>query len=157
MTHDRFDKLLAQQLEMNPRTWSALEERGIGTNTLLVIEYSFTAPGKRHARDLVKVLRSRTNFSTELVVDGSRLRRHWRVVGHTQPSTASIDMLNEWVTFMVNVGAKHQCRFDGWGAVVPDPQPGGPTGPAAKLQQGFGEHRLNGHGVNGSARGSGGS
>ena len=150
---DRFDKLLAQQLEMNPRTWSALEERGIGANTLLVIEYSFTAPGKRHARDLVKVLRSRTNFSTELVADGSRLRRHWRVVGHTQPSTASIEMLNEWVTFMVNVGAKHQCRFDGWGARVPEPQPGA-KGPPAKLQQGFGEHRLNGHGLNGSAAGT---
>jgi hypothetical protein len=151
MTDDRFDKLLAQQLEMNPRTWSALAERGIDANTLLVIEYSFTAPGKRAARDLVKVLRSRTNFSTELVADGSRIKRHWRVVGHTQPSTVSLEMLNEWVTFMVNLGAQHgHCRFDGWGARVPDPQPGGATaGPPAKLQQGFGEHRQ--HGVNGSA------
>ena len=64
MNDDRFDKLLAQQLEMNPRTWSALEERGIGLTTLLVIEYSFTAPGRRAARDLVKVLRSRSTCST---------------------------------------------------------------------------------------------
>ena len=59
-------------------------------------------------------------------------------------------MLNEWVTFMVTLGAKYGgCRFDGWGARVPEAQPG-PSEPRAKLQQGFGENRLNGHGLNGA-------
>lgn len=149
MSDDRFRELLAQQLEMNPRTWSALEQRGVGPTTMLVFEYSFTAPGKRAASQLQKTLHARTNFSADMLGEGSRLKRHWRVVGHTQPSTASIDMLNDWVTFMVTLGAKHgECRFDGWGVHVPDAQPEGE--PSNDLQHGFGAHRLNGHAVNGA-------
>ena len=143
---DRFHRLLAQQLEMNPRTWAALEERGIDTRTLLVIEYSFTAPGRRQARELETVLRARTNFSSEVISEGPRLRRRWRLVGHTQPATASVEMLNDWVTFMVTLGAKHgACRFDGWGVKVPDAKPAEPAG-EQRLQQGFTAHRHNGHG-----------
>ena len=142
---DRFKRLLAQQLEMNPRTWSALEERGIDARTPLVIEYSFTAPGRREARSLVTVLRARTNFSADVIPEGSRLKRQWRVVGHTQPATASIEMLNDWVTFMVTLGAKNgECRFDGWGVKVPEARP--VPAPDAQLQQGFQAHRHNGHG-----------
>jgi hypothetical protein len=125
---DRFHRLLAQQLEMNPRTWSALEERGVDTRTPLVIDYSFTAPGRRQARELETVLRARTNFSSEVIAEGPRLRRRWRVVGHTQPATASVEMLNDWVTFMVKTGYTHACRFDGWGAEVPDAPPPQGTG-----------------------------
>jgi hypothetical protein len=143
MTEDRFHRLLAQQLEMNPKTWSALEQRGVDTQTPLVIEYSFTAPGKRPARDLVKVLRQRTNFTAEVIAEGPRLKRHWRVVGHTQPATASVEMLNDWVTFMVTLGAKNGgCRFDGWGVKVPEAQPRVAAG--EQLQQGFAAYRRNG-------------
>ena len=37
MTDERFHKLLAQQLEMNPRTWAALLDKGVDVKTLLVI------------------------------------------------------------------------------------------------------------------------
>jgi hypothetical protein len=142
---DRFQRLLAQQLEMNPRTWAALEERGVDARTPLVIDYSFTAPGRRQAKELVTVLRARTNFSSEVIAEGPRLKRRWRVVGHTQPATASVDMLNDWVTFMVTLGAKNgACRFDGWGVKVPEAKPGASAG--ERLQQGFGDHRHNGHG-----------
>lgn len=149
-TDERFRRLLEQQLEMNPRTWSALEQRGVGARTLIVVEFSFTAPGRRAARKLVKVLRERTNFSAEIVADGPRLRRRWRVVGHTQPSTASVEMLNDWVTFMVTLGARTgECRFDGWGVTVPEaPAPGEPAGD--ELQRGFEAYRRNGHGIAGT-------
>jgi hypothetical protein len=141
---DRFRRLLEQQLEMNPRTWSALEERGVDARTLLIIEYSFTAPSRRAARDLVKVLRERTNFTAEVLAEGPRLKRHWRIVGHTQPATASVEMLNDWVTFMVTLGAKHgACRFDGWGVKVPDAQPHDAGG--EELQQTLSAYRRNGH------------
>ena len=141
MTDERFHKLLAQQLEMNPRTWAALLDKGVDDKTLLVIEFSFTAPGKQAARTLMKVLRARTNFEAELLGEGSLLRRHWRIVGHTQPSTASIEMLDDWVTFMVTLGAKNgNCRFDGWGVRVPESKP--PAEPSQSLQQGF---STNGH------------
>jgi hypothetical protein len=147
---ERFQRLLAQQLEMNPRTWSALEQRGVGARTLLVIEFSFTAPGRRAARELVKVLGERTNFSAQVVAEGPRLRRHWRVVGHTQPSTASVEMLNDWVTFMVTLGAQHgACRFDGWGVSVPEAPPAEESA-GDELQQGLDAYRRNGHGVGGA-------
>jgi hypothetical protein len=142
---DRFQRLLEQQLEMNPRTWAALEQRGVDARTPLVIDYAFTAPGKRQAKELVRVLLVRTNFASELVAEGPRLRRRWRVVGHTQPATASVEMLNDWVTFMVTLGAKNgACRFDGWGVKVPEAKPGETAG--EQLQQGFTAHRHNGHG-----------
>jgi hypothetical protein len=141
---ERFQRLLAQQLEMNPRTWAALEERGVGARTPLVIEFSFTAPGKRQAEKLVEVLGQRTNFTSELLAEGSRFKRHWRVVGHTQPAAASVEMLDDWVTFMVTLGAKNgECRFDGWGVKVPEEQAG--DAPGAQLAQGFGALRRNGH------------
>lgn len=140
---DRYERLLAQQLEMNPRTWAALEEHGVDAQTLLVIDFSFTAPGRRQARDLRKLLRARTNFSAEVLGEGSRLKRHWRVVGSTRPSTASVGMLNDWVTFMVTLGARHgDCRFDGWGAKIPEGEPR--DAPGAELQQGF-RRGSNGH------------
>jgi hypothetical protein len=150
MSDDPFQRLLAQQLEMNPRTWSALEQRGINTRTLLVIEFSFTAPSRRAARELVKVLRDRTNFSAEVIAEGPRLRRHRRVVGHTQPSTASVEMLNDWVTFMVTLGARSgACRFDGWGVSVPEAPPASEAG-GDELQQSLSAYRRNGHGVSGA-------
>jgi hypothetical protein len=145
MADDRFHRLLEQQLAMNPRTWSALEERGVDAQTLLVIEFSFTAPGKRQARELVKVLRERTNFSADVTGEGPLRKRHWRVVGHTQPATASVEMLNDWVTFMVTLGAKHgACRFDGWGVKVPETQPQEAPGELPQELQG---DRRNGHHV----------
>jgi hypothetical protein len=156
-TDDRFKRLLAQQLEMNPRTWSALEERGVDATTLLVIEFSFTAPGKRQARHLLEVLRQRTSFSARVIAEGSLFKRHWRVVGHTKPSTASVEMLNDWVTFMVTLGATHGgCRFDGWGVKVPDAQPPDEA-PGERLQQGFATHRRNGDSVNRSPPTGGGA
>jgi hypothetical protein len=140
---DRFKRLLEQQLAMNPRTWAALNEKGVDEQTLIVIEFSFTAPDKNAARYLEKVLKARTNFVTELLSEGSRLKRHWRLVGHTQPSTASIEMLNDWVTFMVTLGAKNGgCRFDGWGVKVPERTAPGEQSIGASLQQGFSS---NGH------------
>jgi hypothetical protein len=145
MTDDRFRRLLDQQLGMNPRTWAALRDKGVDEQTLLVIEFSFTAPRKQAARNLMKVLRARTNFAAEIISGGSLFKRQWRIVGHTQPSTASVDMLDDWVTFMVTLGAKNgDCRFDGWGVKVPDHKPPGER--TTSLQQGFSS---NGHPMNG--------
>ena len=140
---DRFKRLLAQQLEMNPRTWAALEEHGVDEQSLMVIEFSFTAPGKKQATELVNTLRRRTTFSADVLREGTLLKRHWRVVGHTLPSTVSIAMLDDWVTFMVTLGAKYgSCRFDGWGVRMPDGKPQG--GAAEGLEHGFTANGANG-------------
>jgi hypothetical protein len=56
---------------------------------------------------------------------------------------ASLDMLNDWVTFMVTLGAKNgECRFDGWGVRMPDGKPQG--GAAEGLEHGFAANGSNG-------------
>lgn len=149
--HDPFRQLLDRQLEMNPRTWAALEQRGVSSETLLVIDFYFTAPSKDAAKYLMRIIRQRTSFACEVRPEGPRLKRTWRVFGQTKPSTASIEMLNDWVTFMVTIGAKNgECRFDGWGVKVPEAQRGAVPTVAEELARGFEVQRQNGHSANGS-------
>ncbi len=149
---DPYRLLLDRQLEMNPRTWAALEQRGVDSKTPIVIDFYFTAPSKDAAKYLMRILRQRTSFACEIHPEGPRLKRTWRVIGQTKPSTASVEMLNDWVTFMVTVGAKNgECRFDGWGVKVPEAQPGGAAPAAAEeLGQSFQAQSQNGHSANGS-------
>jgi len=119
-----FQALLDNQLEMNPQTWAALQGRGVDENTLLIIDFAFTAKGKAEAEALVSFLREKTTFSAIARAErGTSLRKRWIVRGRTQPSTSSLEMLNDWVTFMVKAGYTHACRFDGWGVEVPDTAP----------------------------------
>ncbi|HUR84325.1 MAG TPA: ribonuclease E inhibitor RraB [Solirubrobacteraceae bacterium] len=149
---DPFLRLLDRQLEMNPRTWAALEQRGVTSQTLIVIDFYFTAPSKDAAKYLVRILRQRTSFACEVHPEGPRLKRTWRVIGQTKPSTASVQMLNDWVTFMVTLGAKNgESRFDGWGVKVPEAQAGTAPTVAEELGQSFTvKQGQNGHSANGS-------
>ncbi len=149
---DPYRLLLDRQLEMNPRTWAALEQRGVTSKTLIVIDFYFTAPSKDAAKYLVRILRQRTSFACEVHPEGPRLKRTWRVMGQTKPSTASVEMLNDWVTFMVTLGAKNgECRFDGWGVKVPEAQAGATPTAAEELGQSFTvQQGQNGHSANGA-------
>jgi len=135
--HDELYKgLLANQLEMNPQTWAHLQARGVDEQTLLVLDFYYTAPGKEEADALVAFLSEKTTFSVQAVGErGSFLKKRWRVGGRTKPSTTSLAMLNDWVTFMVNAGAKHgRCHFDGWGVEISATRPDTPAELRAKGQ-----------------------
>lgn len=118
---DPFKALLANQLEMNPQTWAQLQARGVDEQTLLILDFFYTAPGKTEAEALLAFLQEKTTFSAEAVAErGAFFRRRWRVAGKTKPSTTSVAMLDDWVSFMVKAGAKHgMCHFDGWGVEIP--------------------------------------
>ncbi|HEX8156757.1 MAG TPA: hypothetical protein VF526_05165 [Solirubrobacteraceae bacterium] len=125
----QFQALLDNQLQMNPQTWAALQGRGVDERTLLIIDFGFTAKGKAEAKGLTSFLREKTTFSaTARAERGTGLRKRWIVRGRTKRSTTSLEMLNDWVTFMVKTGYTHACRFDGWGAEVPDAPPPQGTG-----------------------------
>lgn len=120
----KFQALLDNQLQMNPQTWAALQARGVDENTLLIIDFAFTAKGKAEAQTLADFLREKTTFSSVARPErGTRFRKRWIVRGRTKPSTTSLEMLNDWVTFMVKTGYTHACRFDGWGVEVPEAAP----------------------------------
>lgn len=41
------------------------------------------------------------------------------MVGQSQPTELSLDILEDWTVWMVAAGAKYgACRFDGYGALV---------------------------------------
>jgi hypothetical protein len=47
-------------------------------------------------------------------------KKQWSVTGSTQPTVVSLDILNQWVGWMVGAGAENGgCEFDGWGAQAP--------------------------------------
>ena len=52
--------------------------------------------------------------------DGMLSKKQWSVTGSTQPTAVSLDILNQWVGWMVVAGAENGgCEFDGWGAEAP--------------------------------------
>jgi len=122
---DRFERLLQAHLEVNPKSWEALSKRGIDETTPLQLDFEFTAPGEAEVRSLLPVLRAETDYDVE--VHSQRASENgqprWLVVGATQPAFVTLEILDEWVMWMVATGAAEgPCAFDGWAA-----QPTGPV------------------------------
>jgi Regulator of ribonuclease activity B len=104
--------VLAKQLAMNEQTWTALQEHGVTTETELRLDFFYVAPSRKSAERLAGFLRTETDYDVR--------SRHDSVTGTTQPRTVDLDVLNQWVEWMVGAGAEHgRCEFDGWGAEVP--------------------------------------
>jgi hypothetical protein len=63
---------------------------------------------------------SRPRRARRLRTIGLLAKPSWTVEGKTQPTAASLEILNDWVTWMVGAGAEHgACEFDGWGTQPP--------------------------------------
>jgi hypothetical protein len=115
-------KLIVEQQDMSVETLARMCERGLREDeTMLRLDFHYDAPGQREAEDLAAFLRHSTD--DEIGVErGPRegLRRGWQVSGQTQDTTITSEMIDEWVRWMVLAGAAHgECRFDGWGALIP--------------------------------------
>jgi Regulator of ribonuclease activity B len=113
---------LAHQLEMNRTTWAALQEHGVRDGTELLLDFFYFAPGQAEADALASSVRAETDYQVEVGSTKSGLlgKRSWHVNGTTGPTPASLAELDEWVTRMVQLGNRHGCEFDGWGAPIPD-------------------------------------
>ncbi len=130
---DKFDRLLAAHLEVNPKSWAAMELRGVDDGTPLVLDFEYTAPGEAEVRSLLRHLRSATDYEFQ---GGARDEKdgtqRWMVIGATSPMTLSLERLNAWVTQMIEHGRDGgPANFDGWGARTPRDAPPGPK-PSAK-------------------------
>ena len=114
-----YESTLSLQLSMNPQTWEALQGCGVDESSELSLEFSYAAPGEEQAEALVAYVRAETDYQidTRSNKKGLLAKRTWMVVGQTQPTRVSLDVLNDWVAWMVATGAQHGgCEFDGWGA-----------------------------------------
>jgi Regulator of ribonuclease activity B len=115
---DTCKELLARQLAMNKQTWSALKSHGVTGQSELRLDFSFNAPNREAAESLVAFLHEETDYELRVTSSGSFLRRRWRVDGTTQATTVSLEILDEWVTWMVIAGKEKECEFDGWGTSI---------------------------------------
>jgi len=131
---DEYARVLDAHLEVNPKSWQALQERGVDENTPLQLDFEFTAVDEDATRSLMRFLGTTTDYEykggARNQEDGSQ---RWMVLGTTSPMTLSLDALNSWVTQMAADGRERgPAVFDGWGARVPD----GVTPPKSKRKLG---------------------
>jgi hypothetical protein len=113
-----YERILDMQLRENPGVWARFQEHGLHEMELR-LGFIYLAPGEEEAQQLAGFLREETDYEVE--VRSQRARRlakpEWFVVGATQPTPVSLDLLNEWVEWMVAAGAvEGPCAFDGWAA-----------------------------------------
>ena len=113
---DRYRSLLESQLAMNKVTWVRMQELGVTDSTELVLEFAYYATQEIEARALERVLNAETDYAVEV----GQLEDDvvWVVQGSTQPTTLTLEKLDQWVEWMVTVGLHNGCEFDGWGAPV---------------------------------------
>ena len=105
---------------MNPETWAALQKRGVTESTPLALDFSYVAETEAAAKELVAYLREETDYAVSTEAATGEDAKGWTVEGTTLPQPLSLDVIDEWVGWMVEAGEQHGgCVFDGWGALVP--------------------------------------
>jgi Regulator of ribonuclease activity B len=127
---ESYEHVLKAHLDVNPRSWAALRERGVDEHTPLQLDFEYTAPGEVETRSLMRFLRTATDYEfkggARTQADGTQ---RWLVLGTTSPMTLSLDALNDWVAQMTAHGRDHgPARFDGWGARTPKSAAAGTPG-----------------------------
>jgi hypothetical protein len=117
-TPDWAETVLARQLAMNAPTWAALQEHGADAASVLTLEYFYRPSGQAEAEQLAAFLRTDTDYDVDVVSQNRGLFGNgFSVLGKTQPAGVSLEILNDWVRWMVIAGVENgPCEFDGWGA-----------------------------------------
>jgi hypothetical protein len=122
---DRFQAVLDAHLDVNRRSWAALQERGVDEATPVKLDFEFTADDEAATRSLMRFLREHTDYEfkggARNQEDGSQ---RWMVLGETSPMALSLDALDAWVTRMTEYGRDGgPAIFDGWGARISETTP----------------------------------
>lgn len=121
---DKYRAVLDAHLDVNRKSWAALQERGVDESTPVKLDFEFTAQDEAATRSLMRCLRENTDYvfqgGARNQDDGSQ---RWMVLGETSPMTLSLQRLDAWVTRMTDYGRDGgPAVFDGWGARIPEPK-----------------------------------
>lgn len=115
-----YEQLLELQLRTNLDIWAGLREHGVDEETVLRLGFSYVAPDEPEARSLVAFLREETDYDVDVRsrpdddADGGQA---WIVLGTTQPTAVTRELLDDWAEWMIAAGAADgPCAFDGWAA-----------------------------------------
>ncbi len=114
MTTD-YQQLLSHQLEMNRMTWERLIANGYSSDKTTCLDFVYIAKVRKKAEELMRFLESETDYVIKIVSSDDE----FEVQGQTKETALSLEILNDWVSWMVSAGARFDCVFDGWGTEVP--------------------------------------
>ena len=125
-----YEQLLELQLSRNRDIWAGLREHGLEDEEVLRLGFVYVAPGEEEARRLVAFLQAETDYELttrsrpapdsgegEGEGEGEDDDPDWVVVGTTQPTAVTLDLLDDWCEWMIAAGAAEgPAAFDGWAA-----------------------------------------
>jgi Regulator of ribonuclease activity B len=117
-----YERTLSEQREMTIQTWDALRDRGVHEESVLRLEFFFDAPDGAAAESLATYLSTETGYELSITRDEVEAEAGlgWLVGGRTGPTRVSLEILDQWVIWMVGAGAEHgACVFAGWGTSIP--------------------------------------
>jgi len=115
-----YEQILELQLRENQDRWAVLEERGLADGAELQLGFVYLGPGQKEAEELTSFLRDETDYEVQARLQrlGEIGEEGWVVLGVTQPVALSLEMIDDWVEWMVAAGAAEgPCAFDGWEVV----------------------------------------
>jgi hypothetical protein len=113
-----YEQILELQLSRNPEAWARFRDQGIDSDELR-LGFIYLAPNEDAAHALAKFLWTETDYDVEVHHRpiGDDAEPTWLVVGATQPTLLTLEVLDDWVQWMVAAGAAEgPCAFDGWAA-----------------------------------------
>jgi len=113
-----YDELLEQQLSRNKDIWAGLREHGLEDGNELRLGFIYVAPGVAEADQLVAFLHEETDYDVsirERPGEDDADDPDWVVIGTTQPTPVSLELIDDWCEWMIAAGAAEgPCAFDGW-------------------------------------------
>jgi len=115
-----YEELLEHQLERNRDVWARLREHGLEDDDELRLGFIYVAPGEAEAEGLVAYLREETDYELSARLrpgDDGEIEPDWVVIGTTQPTPVTLEVIDDWCEWMIAAGAAEgPCAFDGWAA-----------------------------------------
>jgi hypothetical protein len=111
-------RIIERQLEMSGATLDALRRAGLSDEREVQIEFFFDVRSEVSGKALIAHLAENDCLDLKLERSGGFLSRKFSVVGKTHPTVVTVQVLAQWIPWIVVQGVIHDSEFDGWGAQV---------------------------------------
>lgn len=108
--------IVVSQVEWTRVLWQRIQAIRPGDQQALDIEFFFRAASQPSAIALQYFLSAETEYTSRV----HAWEDEWKVSGVIPTMTVDLEMLEQWVDWMVHAGAHFSCIFDGWGAELAD-------------------------------------
>jgi hypothetical protein len=114
----RAEELITRHLTMSGQTLDALHKAGLNDEMRVCLEFLFVAPTEPKALALLGHLETNDCLNLSVKKSGGVFSRKWLVTGQTHPTPLNVQVIAQWLPWIVVQGIAHDCEFDGWGAEV---------------------------------------